>query len=137
MTEEKILIENGYTVESFREVVSAFQKSRIILTAYELGIFSVVDEMGASAKTVAKRIKANIGATERLMNALCALGLLKKEGGIFFNTDFSKKYLVKGSSDYIAGLMHISALWDRWSKLTAVIKKGHPVVEKNKREKNG
>lgn len=121
--------EMRYKLDSFKELVVAFQKSRIILTAYELGVFSVIGKDGANSKQIAAKIKADRRATERLMNALCAIGLLKKEGDEFFNTKFSEKYLIKDSPDYITGLMHMNDMWRRWSRLTEVVITGSALDE--------
>lgn len=118
-----------YTIDDFRELVMAFQKSRIVLTAYELEIFSAIGKDGAKSKKVATKIKADRKAAERLMNALCAIGLLKKEGDIYFNTKFSEKYLIKNSPAYITGLMHMNSLWKRWSALTEAVIKGSALDE--------
>ncbi len=130
---DKHLIDN---INNFRDLIMSFQKSRIILTAYELDIFSAIGLEGADANIVANRAGTNVKATERLMNALCAIGLLQKGGNKFFNTNFSNKYLVKDSVDYISGLIHMSSLWERWGNLTEVVKSGKAVIDINiRREK--
>lgn len=114
----------------------AFQKSRIILTAFELDVFSAIGNQNRRAESVAADLKLHSGATERLLNALAGLNLLEKEGEDYSNTPHSFKFLSKSSPDYIAGLGHINHLWDTWSQLTEVVRTGEAAhyTEINERE---
>ena len=107
-----------------RETVVAFQKSRIILTAYELDIFTFIGEKKFNSETISKKLNLNINAAERLLNALVALKLLEKENDNYKNTDDSLMFLSKESPSYMAGLMHSNHLWNTWSHLTNVVRTG-------------
>ena len=61
------------------EAVSNFQISRVILTALELKVFTALKNKMFTSEEVAAQIKTDPRATNRLMNALCAIGLLKKK----------------------------------------------------------
>jgi ubiquinone/menaquinone biosynthesis C-methylase UbiE len=89
-----------------------------------------------SSEEVSKIINADSRATDRLMNALCGMGLLRKVKGKFYNTDLASKYLVEGKPDFMGGLFHTNHLWNTWSYLTASVKKGSSFAgEQNKEEK--
>ncbi len=107
-----------------REVVMAFQKSRILLTAYELDIFTFIGEKSHSAETISKALNLNKNATERLLNALVALKLMEKKNENFSNSKDSLMFLSKNSPAYLGGLMHSNHLWNTWSHLTDVVKTG-------------
>jgi SAM-dependent methyltransferase len=107
-----------------REVVTAYQKSRIVLTAYELDVFTFIGEQSCKAESVSDALKLNKNATERLLNALVALNLLEKKNDVFRNSGDSLKYLSKKSPDYMGGLMHSNHLWHTWSHLTDVVRTG-------------
>jgi predicted O-methyltransferase YrrM len=113
--------------EELRSMAVAFQRSRILLTAWELDLFTILGEKGLSSAEAAEQVKANPHAVDRLMNALCALGLLSKERGRFFNTPLAGKYLVKGKPDFMSNLGHTSHTWDSWSHLTQAVKQGGPI----------
>jgi predicted O-methyltransferase YrrM len=106
---------------------NGFQRSRIILTAVELELFTAVGEGEKAAAEVAVAIDADPRATERLMNALCVLGYLKKTGDRYWNSPDAARFLVKGSPDYMGGLAHTNHLWDSWSTLTDAVRAGHTV----------
>ena len=124
------------TPESIREIAYAFQGSRIFLTAYELGIFGIVGNRTKSSQDVAHTLGTDWRATDRLMNALAAMGLLAKEGGTFRNSPSASRFLVPSSPDYLSGLMHTVHLWDTWSTLTQVVKLGTSVPAQQQRRED-
>ncbi len=83
------------TPDSIRETAIAFQRSRILLTAFELGVFSALGDTEKTAEETALTLGADPKAAGRLMNALCALGYLKKNGARYANTPSGRKYLVE------------------------------------------
>lgn len=118
-----------------RELALSFQKSRVFLTAYELGIFTVVGGNSKSSSEIAVKLCTAARYTDRLMNALCALGLLKKNGNRFRNTQLSLKYLVNSSPQFMKGIMHNVHMWDTWSGLTQTIRSGKPVTRQGMNER--
>ena len=112
--------------QEIRAMVTAFQRSRIILTAFELNIFTFLGENSYSAAAVAEALHLNEGATERLLNVLVALELLQKNNEKYSNTNDGLKFFSKNSPAYLAGLMHSNHLWNTWSHLTDVVKTGEP-----------
>jgi SAM-dependent methyltransferase len=114
----------------FMEMVNAFRISRIILTAHELNIFTILKEGPLTSQVVAKAAGANERATDRLMNALVPIGLLKKSGSQFSNSDFSTRFMIKGQPTYMGGTTHLVHLWKSWSTLTEAVKAGTSVAVK-------
>ncbi|MDP4280993.1 MAG: methyltransferase [Bacteroidota bacterium] len=114
--------------QEYMEMVNAFRVSRILLTSYELGIFSKLDNGPVSSETIAHQIQANPRATDRLLNALTALGVIRKKSNLFFNTPFASQYLSEGKPDYLGGIGHNSSLWNTWSSLTDAVRQGHSVA---------
>lgn len=123
--------------EDIRELANAFRASRVLLTAFELKIFTVLDTHMMTSDDVAKKITADTRTTDRLMNALCAIQLLKKIHGKYYNSDIVSKYLVEGKPEFIRGLYHTNNLWDNWSGLTDSVIRGKPSkTNANKYEKD-
>ena len=110
--------------EFIMETAMGFQKSRILLTAFELGLFSELGDARKTVGQVARALRTDERATDRLMSALCSEGLLEKRRGRYSNTPSTAKFLVNGRPDYMAGLMHVAHLWESWSALTAAVRKG-------------
>lgn len=110
------------------EMINGFRASRIILTAYELGLFNFLKGKTGTSNEVARLLGTHPRATDRLMNALVALGLLKKSENLFSNTGFSERYLVSGSPDFLGGISHSVHLWKTWNTLTPVVAAGTSVI---------
>ncbi len=108
-----------------KEAALAFQKSRIILTAYELDIFTYIGENSQNSEVISKALNINKNATERLLNALVAIKLLNKNDIYYSNTKDSLQFLSKNSPAYLAGLLHSNHMWNTWSNLTNVVKTGN------------
>lgn len=112
--------------DELMELARGFQVSRTLLTAIELDVFTAVGS-GATAPEVAERLSSDPRATEMLLNALVALGALRKRGGTFRNTAATGRYLREGSPEsQRLALMHAVNLWDAWSELTECVRHGRP-----------
>ncbi len=110
-----------------RVMASGFRESRIILTGFELGVFTALGSRERSSAEIAGEIGTDPRATDRLMNALCAIGLLTKEGDRFRNREETARFLVEDSAEYLAGVGHYANLWHRWSTLTEAVRAGGAV----------
>ena len=109
---------------TIREFAASFQKSRILLSGFELDIFTNIEDAGSTGTQIATKLQLDEHACERLMNALVSLGFLSKENQLFYNTEDSFTFLSKESPEYMGGLMHSNHLWNTWSNLTQVVKTG-------------
>lgn len=116
------------------DLARAFQPSRILLTAVELGIFAVLGNDSMTSASVASKLGTDARATDRLMNSLVALKLLSKSGDQFSNALDVREFLVPGNPSYIgSALMHAVNLWNSWSTLTDAVKAGTSVIERDER----
>jgi len=113
--------------DEIRALANSFQQSRILLSAVELDLFTVLDKHMLTSTEVAKQINTNERATDRLLNALVALGFLRKVKTKFYNVEHSSQYLVKGKPEFMGGLFHSIGLWDTWSNLTEAVQAGKSV----------
>ncbi|MCG3118196.1 MAG: 3-hydroxy-5-methyl-1-naphthoate 3-O-methyltransferase [bacterium] len=127
MSQNKSSANDHLLPDSIRDIAYAFQRSRVLLTAYELGLFNALGDEKKPSAEVAAILKTDRRATDRLMNALCAIGLLEKNDGKFSNTVETARFLVQGKPEYMAGLMHTVHLWDTWSTLTPAVRQGQSV----------
>ena len=117
----------GFLPEELNARIRAFQESRAILTALELDLFTAVGNH-ATAADVASRLHTDARATEMLLNALAAMGLLVKQEGAFRNSPMATRYLDSQSPDSArASLLHTADLWKTWSNLTECVRAGTAV----------
>jgi SAM-dependent methyltransferase len=109
---------------TIREFASSFQKSRILLSGFELDVFTNIDESGSTNHQIASILHLDEHACNRLLNALVSLGFLTKQNELYFNTPDSFAFLSQKSPAYLGGLMHTNHLWNTWSNLTQVVRTG-------------
>ncbi len=106
-------------------VVRGFRPAKILMVATDLKIFNHL-EKPISAADLAVRVQADSRALEILLNALAALGLLRKEGELFQNGELTSKYLVRGKDEYRGAIVrHMHHTWWGWSDLEETVKRGH------------
>ncbi len=118
------------TPAALRERIHQFQQSRVLLTAYELGLCTALADEERTSAHVASALGTDARATDRLMNALVAMGMLDKRGDRFANGAFAARHLVRGKPGFMAGLMHSVHLWSSWSTLTKAVREGHAVTSR-------
>ncbi|MDH5563223.1 MAG: acetylserotonin O-methyltransferase [Nitrospirota bacterium] len=112
----------------FREMVYGFRASRIILTALELDIFSVMGSREWAIPSLAKRLKVSSRGLAILCRNLASLGLLVPALGRYRTTSMVKHYLQKESVDYRGDYLALmERQWKEWSRLTEVVRTGVPV----------
>ncbi len=109
--------------EQLLERLNAFRESRVLLTAIELDAFTAVGD-GAGAHEIAARLGTDPRATEMLLDALVATGMLSKRERRYFNLPASRWLRRDTPESARDALMHIVNLWNRWSLLTECVRKG-------------
>lgn len=96
--------------------------------AVKLDVFSAIGNAGKSAASLADELGAEPGGLARLLNALCAMDLLEKNGDIYTNTPESRTFLVKDAPRYVGYMiMHHHHLVPSWTRLDEAVKTGNPV----------
>lgn len=99
--------------------------SETLFTAVEMDVFTFLEPDGGTVEEVARFLKTEPRATQRFLQALTALGLLTGDGGCYYNTQISSRYLVTGKPDYQGD----SILWRQylaagWANLAECLKAG-------------
>lgn len=122
------------TDTDIQDIASGFRPARILLSAFELGVFTALGAGPRASADVAIDLGLDPRITDRLMNALTAIGLMRKHGELFKNTPAALKYLVKGSDSYMAALGHTSETYHSWGTLTEAVRKGTRVHAKTPME---
>jgi len=105
-------------------VARAFMRSRIILTAAELDLFTAIQDSSTTAEQIADRFGLDPRALERILDCLVTFGLLQKDAGDYSLTDEGASYSTKHPASELPMLLHMSRLWDGWSDLSEIVKEG-------------
>ncbi len=105
------------------EQAQDFMKSRILLSAAELNLFTLLQEQPLSAKETAGRIGADVRALKVLLDALAAMGFLEKDRETYQCCKPLSQLLVKDSPNSVLPMiLHAVSLWRRWSRLTDIVR---------------
>jgi SAM-dependent methyltransferase len=105
-----------------------FARARVLDAALELGVFTLLADEPRDATALAAALGCSHEGTERLLDALVELGLLKNTGaGHYAVTPVSETYLVPGSAGYLGQhFTEVMGQWKRWESLADVVRSGYP-----------
>jgi predicted O-methyltransferase YrrM len=99
----------------------AFTESRVLLTAAELDLFTLLTAPKRLDEIVEKT-GANGYGLEILLDALASMGLLQKAEVKWFTPAPVARWLSSESAESVLPMvLHNVNLWDRWSQLTHVV----------------
>jgi SAM-dependent methyltransferase len=105
---------------------ATFWTSRVILTAAELDVFTLLDESPLTSSAFAHRTGSDPRATDRLLNSLVALDFLEKREDLFSLSAKGTFLSSRHPQTILPSILHHSALWQSWSQLTSVVREGKP-----------
>lgn len=110
------------------DLIEAFRHSKTMFAAERLGIFDCLHREAASAVELASRLQLHAGALERLLDGCAALGLLRKENGVYRNEAVAEGFLFSESPDTLSWYVRYSdeALFPMWGHLDDAIREGSP-----------
>jgi predicted O-methyltransferase YrrM len=105
-----------------------FMESRILLTAAELNLFTLLDEVPSTAENLACRITADLRGMTILLDALSAMGLLIKEpDGVYrCSPDVAACLSDRSPHSVLPMIHHANHLWKSWSNLTSKVSDTEP-----------
>ena len=93
-----------------------YRSARVLQVANRLDVFTVLSEGRLSAQQIAQRCRSKPEMTDRLLIACTAMGLLKKQGRLYANSELAQTYLVLGrrlyQGDIIAHSASKCSFWD-------------------------
>ncbi len=114
---------NHYGPEEVLRLANNFMESRILLSAAELNLFTLLNSAPLSVQEIADRIGAHVRALTVLLNALSAMGLLTKQGQTYqCTTSVSSILSEDAANSVLPTVLHAAHLWKRWSDLTDVVR---------------
>jgi ubiquinone/menaquinone biosynthesis C-methylase UbiE len=107
-------------------------RSQTLVAAVELDVFSHI----ANGKRTVKEIADAAGASPRgianLLDALTAIGYLRKTGSRYGLLPTPAAFLVPGKKAYVGAMAQsLSLTWDAWKNLPEALKSGQPAEDVN------
>lgn len=123
------------TPERILEVGMGFFASRTLLSAVEMRLFTIVDDVGLTSGQIGTELGLADRSRDDFLDALVALGFLDREGdgaqARYVNTPETAIFLSQNSPAYVGGMLEMSSarLYGFWGSLTEGLKTGLPQNE--------
>lgn len=117
------------------QTATAFWASKVLLTAVEFDLFSVLGDGSMTASELGEKLGLHPRGTYDFFDALVALRFLNREGdgpeGRYQNTPETAAFLDKNSPAYLGGLPEMlnARLFGFWNDLGIALKTGQPQNE--------
>ena len=109
--------------EAILKLARQFMESRILLSAAEMNLFTLLDGMPSTSKDLAGTLNADLRGLTILLDALAAMGLLSKKEDTYLSAPDAAPFLTqKSSRTVLPMILHAVHLWESWSDLTPIVK---------------
>ena len=114
------------TPDRIMEVGLGFWSSKALLSAVEIGVFTELAQQPANLASLRPRLGLHPRSACDFLDALVAMGLLERQGGVYRNTPATDLFLDKRKPSYIGGLLEMAnnRLYQHWSHLTEALRSG-------------
>lgn len=107
------------------EELGNFWVTKLLLVSAELNVYGRLAKRPATAPQLAADLALDPRATELLLDALVALGLLWKRRGLYGNAPAARRYLVPGAREYVGHILIASNRdWAAWGRLEEALRTG-------------
>jgi ubiquinone/menaquinone biosynthesis C-methylase UbiE len=112
------------TADDLMALGTGYQRSMTLFAALRLGVFEALSSGPAAAPTLARHLGTDSRRLSILLDALAALGLLRKEGDRYANAEVASRFLLPGKSSMASILLHHLDGWPDWGRLERTIRAG-------------
>jgi hypothetical protein len=107
---------------------AAYRGAKVLLSAVELGVFTVLAEGPLEAEVLRRRIGIHARGARDFFDALVAIGMLARDDGLYLNTAETDLYLDARKPSYIGGFLELAnnRLYGQWDALSTALRSGRP-----------
>ena len=130
--------DSGPSPENILKLGTAFWASKALLSAVELQVFTFLATQPGTLESIQRGLGLHSRSARDFLDTLVALGMLKRENGVYSNTADTELFLDRNKPSYIGGILEMAnaRLYPFWSGLTDRLKTGLPQNEvKNHRRR--
>ena len=113
------------------QVAFGFWSSKVLLSAVELELFTELAKRPEDLAALTSRLGLHSRSARDFLDALVALGFLKRENGKYSNNADADYFLDKRKPSYCGGLLEMAnhRLYGFWNSLTAALRTGELQTE--------
>jgi len=118
-----------WTLEKLFGVSESYWQSCALHASVKLELFTLIGNTEVGEDEVAVKLpNVDFRGVTMLLNVMAAMGLLVKKKGVFSNTAFSIKFLVKDSPQYLGHIiLHYKDMVETWARLDQAVESGKPL----------
>lgn len=123
--------EEGLTPYPIIELLMGLWKAGVVKAAIEMDLFNVLSAGHRTVSQIAQAMEANERGTRILLEALCGLALVDKEGESYALSPVAARYLCQDSSFCVSNLtLGFAAPWEwaAFGNLAEAVRSGQPNV---------
>lgn len=107
-------------------------RARSLVAGIELNVFGHIADGKRTVKEIADAAGASLRGMASLLDALTAIGYLRKTGSRYGLQPVSAAFLLPGGKDYVGAIAYaLSLSWDAWKNLTEAVRSGRPAETVN------
>ncbi|MFQ5672917.1 MAG: methyltransferase [Nitrospinales bacterium] len=118
------------TFDQILEKIDQLEEAKALIAALQLRIFTVLGKKRLTIKEICRGARTHADGTEALLNALVAMGALRKTGNRFFNTSVTYKHFCETSKEYKKGMVMLRKEHrEEWDKLMDTVRDGRDLSE--------
>lgn len=124
-------IASGPAPDHIMQIGMGFWASKTLLSAVEMGVFTELAHGPAEFTELAGRLGLHARAARDFLDALVALGLLRRTQHRYSNTPDADLFLDRNKPGYIGGILEMAnaRLFGFWNHLTEALRTGQPQNE--------
>ncbi|WP_026736483.1 methyltransferase [Fischerella sp. PCC 9605] len=114
------------TADKIMEVGLGFWASKVLLSAVEIELFTELAQHPKDIETLQAQLGLHPRSAQDFLDALVAMGFLRREGKIYHNTPDTDMFLDKRKPSYIGGILEMAnhRLFGFWGHLTEALRTG-------------
>lgn len=121
--------------DAFRDAISTYRLPRILFTALDLDLFTVMGTRAWTIPALAKQLHVSERGLDILCRNLAGAGVLVKQRQTYRNGPVAATTLNADSSDYRRGYINLMRdQWTDWGKLTESVRSGRPVEDDTRQD---
>jgi hypothetical protein len=122
---------SAVTPDAIMQLGFGFWGSKALLSAVELGLFTLLADGPLSVDDLTSRLKLHPRSVRDFLDALVALGQLERDGALYSNTPAGGLFLDRRKPTYVGGMLEMAnaRLYPFWGSLTEGLRTGEPQNE--------
>ncbi|WP_225849160.1 acetylserotonin O-methyltransferase [Streptomyces sp. HPF1205] len=107
----------------------SFVRGNLLMSAVELGLFEALAKEPGTAEQLTLRLGLHERGTRDFLDALAALGVLRRDGEVYRNSPAAEHHLIPGRQDFVGGFLAMTTQFmggAGWNALTGMLRTGEP-----------